>query len=732
MRVIDSFKAFREVEALVGQTLTYKALYLYNKGAVTDLFRDEDEVTVFIKEGGGEYQVILATAPNSPGIRVTCNCNLWDSSHPCVHIATALYASMLQNADSHEGGLPGMPEPEPPDVMAPLWPASPAEEVQADYRRLIVGLTVKQMRDLAARRKIPLSGLKREAILEQIVHALSRPENLATALERLSPDARRVLAFLAILGPALVDSGAPKQALAYLDAALSPWQPVRRAEQCLEDLEQMGLIFWNEEELLVPLQVLTARQPEAALFASYTGTAERVQEACPFHLTRLVMQLVLLGEGGGLQPEPAPKLGMGGWPMPAGGAASGRGETARAIAPAGRFLSQESLRGLAQATREDETQVDFAARLVEAASFWKARQPGNAAASFLKWLQDSLPGQSRGLLSLAVRLLVPLELDWAAAEGGFSLWREMSSLSHDQLLKGLALDRLRLLDLLSRAPGGQWLEIERILRVLHGLQPYLLPELHLRVLKSEKNLSCWMQVHGKRLSILDYSQWVGSFGLFYHQALVRTFSWLGLCDIAWEGSRPAAVRLTEFGEYLLGRKEAFPLPADVQTVPSLALDGEMGLRLSPVHAGAELIGLVMLLGKVRGEAKALRQGAHEPVFDVHVDGLERAFAAGWSLERVRALLEQGLARALPEKIASLIQTAAERYGRLRIYTEMALLEFSDDYCLPELLANTGLNQILLHTFSPRIVAVRPDGIAHLVEELRAKGYTPRLEDSAHG
>jgi hypothetical protein len=58
---------------------------------------------------------------------------------------------------------------------------------------------------------------------------------------------------------------------------------------------------------------------------------------------------------------------------------------------------------------------------------------------------------------------------------------------------------------------------------------------------------------------------------------------------------------------------------------------------------------------------------------------------------------------------------------------LALVELADDFALTELLAGTTLARILLYRFSPRLIAVRPEGLEAWRAELVAKGYTPKLE-----
>jgi hypothetical protein len=47
--------------------------------------------------------------------------------------------------------------------------------------------------------------------------------------------------------------------------------------------------------------------------------------------------------------------------------------------------------------------------------------------------------------------------------------------------------------------------------------------------------------------------------------------------------------------------------------------------------------------------------------------------------------------------------------------------------LQELLATTALQDYLVYQFSPRLVAIQPDAVDILVQEMEQRGYTPRVE-----
>jgi hypothetical protein len=56
---------------------------------------------------------------------------------------------------------------------------------------------------------------------------------------------------------------------------------------------------------------------------------------------------------------------------------------------------------------------------------------------------------------------------------------------------------------------------------------------------------------------------------------------------------------------------------------------------------------------------------------------------------------------------------------------VAVIELADDYALSELLASTSLAKHLLYRFSPRLIAVRAEGVDELRTDLIRKGYTPK-------
>jgi len=103
--------------------------------------------------------------------------------------------------------------------------------------------------------------------------------------------------------------------------------------------------------------------------------------------------------------------------------------------------------------------------------------------------------------------------------------------------------------------------------------------------------------------------------------------------------------------------------------------------------------------------------------------IERALTQGVSVDDAIRLFESFHAP-MPPAAQALFKTIAERFGRVRIYESLSVLELADDYALRELISNTSLGQYIVHQISPRAAVVATDAIDKLMDEMVAHGYTP--------
>ncbi len=68
----------------------------------------------------------------------------------------------------------------------------------------------------------------------------------------------------------------------------------------------------------------------------------------------------------------------------------------------------------------------------------------------------------------------------------------------------------------------------------------------------------------------------------------------------------------------------------------------------------------------------------------------------------------------------------ERSGQVALYPHVSVLEVADTAALDEILATTSLRDALLCRLSEHSVMIESTAIDMLIEQMIARGYTPRL------
>jgi hypothetical protein len=83
---------------------------------------------------------------------------------------------------------------------------------------------------------------------------------------------------------------------------------------------------------------------------------------------------------------------------------------------------------------------------------------------------------------------------------------------------------------------------------------------------------------------------------------------------------------------------------------------------------------------------------------------------------------------MPASIRDQLTAWWEAYGRVRIYEDLTIIEFGDDYALAEMKAVTSLEDDLIAEISPRLVIIGREAVASLTAQLERAGYTPKQTD----
>ena len=165
------------VERAFGKDLLDQGLALYDSGAVIDLGYEKDQNILFgvVEEKHREYRSQVKFEGGR--IMMVCECDRVKTDQPCVHIMTLLiimarnHDVLLEEGDEMEEVLPEISTSGPLKGKSGIDLAR--EQVTADYKAKLEALTVAQMRDLAARRGIKVSGLRRDSIVQDLSTGLA-------------------------------------------------------------------------------------------------------------------------------------------------------------------------------------------------------------------------------------------------------------------------------------------------------------------------------------------------------------------------------------------------------------------------------------------------------------------------------------------------------------------------------------------------------------------------------
>ena len=116
------------------------------------------------------------------------------------------------------------------------------------------------------------------------------------------------------------------------------------------------------------------------------------------------------------------------------------------------------------------------------------------------------------------------------------------------------------------------------------------------------------------------------------------------------------------------------------------------------------------------------------VYRLDAQAAYEAFETGVALPELLADWERLLPVAMPDSIQEQLAAWWAAYGRVRIYDDLTIVEFGDDYALAEMKAVTSLENYLIAEISPRLVIISREAVAPLVAQLEKAGYTPKQTD----
>jgi hypothetical protein len=695
-----------------------------------------------VRKPDGEIMARWDHSLNSPVMRVRsdddtlltlCSCQEFQREGTCLHVSALLVAWVMDRSSFVPVADDELASGERPSGSLAKKPAIvPAFDVAEDFRRILAQFTVAELREIARVRNVPISGVRKDPIVDALALASSQKDEFRQDWAKLSPEARLLGGLLPFIVTYLNTTmlGQAAEALGLKEQAIN---------QAVENLRSFGIIavdnyggiqypavlpFWIPPDLdFVQVTTLDSKQLRAHLapepqsfYQAVTRVLVLLQAASEPYQARVKVRI-------GDTLKKAPLLRE--WPLDQQDV--NKLEKAQQpyqlvqkegvrVAPGPSLLTVEARQKLAAAMQTEPDRVDFIIRVLYAFNLIQITG-GKPIRPAVGVIASVLQEESIQLLKQLLAGYVDLD-DWTDFDLAITqsqafrmILRNYNQGGYTRFLANAKMLRQKMFLLLRRVPAGQWYSLDSLAKRGSQLPLQLL-------LRSLLELE-YFEINGRRVS-LDRSEDVQNLlARFLESMLSGPLYWQGVVDLTWEKDRLAGFRVTPLGAALLAHPVDFQMPEPAEGTRSLVFtpDGNLILRLEA--ASSSLINLAILLGSV----DVSRDGG--VIIRPTLVGVGRAFEDGWTAERILSTLAEEAGRPVPPALADLLQKWWKNYGSVQIYQDVALMEFGDDYALGELLGGTSLSRYLLYRFSPRLIAIRPEGAQALRDELVKKGYTPK-------
>ncbi|HNS00974.1 MAG TPA: hypothetical protein PKM78_01170 [Anaerolineae bacterium] len=599
----------------------------------------------------------------------------------------------------------------PPGENVQPFPAQLEMLLLADLRGHLEESTVQVLRQIARHWGWSLKGTAKAHLVDQMLGYLSDATRMAEAIQTLPDDQILVLSWLAVMGNGDVGSTQVRGAL----LAGSGLRMSKKAiEASIQNLIDHGLLFYNESYGVRMPEIYRVWLPRPNTSKLLAATPERLQPF-PLHtltdLIGLTQQLISVVSAERPPATVRPKM-----PPTYAGGSSRDFDPRRPSLVSGNILARWGF-----GDPFEQHQVRFLLELMVNAKLLQVSVQSDQAvlvpidASTRAWEVatngERIERLRRAYLSLpkegVSRLLSWSELDMVFdQEQGDSLRAFGYYISLDQLMQQVQLLGIWFAGLLFGLEADTWYSLDQFCRLIHQVQRNLLPP--------SNSVSSWSWVLGEHLvdpNHASYEVWMKSYGRIVEAWLIGPASWLLLAQVSQADGQPTAFR----------RPTAAPTGEAQQAPPGslrFMVDGTIGLtndwrasdlrrllRFISVEAARDAATTLMRLDSSTFRS-ALQAGQD-------VASLSRSFAAAGF--------------PLPPAVQETLQAWQNRAGRYQLYDQMVVVEFGEDVLPEELRAISRLSNAEYYQPAPRCLVFPDLQVASgLVEELRRRGYTPKV------
>jgi len=719
-----------------------------------------------------EVEIQSATAWES-----NCLCGEASSARLCPHAAALLYywlahpeafATPGETSSSNTMRASGgtyrkstaattpTPEPAPPLSLRSMTVTRGAEPLDS-LEDVLSQMGVSELRSIAREYDIVTNGMSKQALAHTILETVSRPEAVRRAAAALEKSQRQLLAALTLAGGAMTDEdlrglyerfglGHPSQFQSAIVALQSKFLIFRTSlESPLQT--RIGLsgslsdIGWCvPEEVQAALRVTV---PITTFNIEKSTDVTHIQEAEPYSLLAdlLLVARALdnhrLSASDTWQERSVPGRSYD-TASPSRPPITFSPDGSVAIPPPGDTPSPSLLETLRNIVPRSPAFLRFAVRLLRLADILHQDDSGTPYLRVLPNAAELLLGPARADIA---HELFELWLRQSSYDDLFELQEEglrlrcratalnLPALRSGELEAENSEARQFLLALLAEAPLEQWISFPAFARFVYRLNPLFLQKRQ-RLYSSPH---WWIErEEGRPLRPLQQHDWSQAEAHYIARLLHGPLHWWGICDTAFSADgRLLAFRLTAlagwFFSHLSPVAEEPPAQSSPPSAGALIVTGPGEIRVACAPALWPTIALL--------ETFTESAGVHDGCLCYRLTprALSTALSQGHRPGRLLELLRLAASTETePDGPAARLVAQLERwaasYGRMRIYTGVALLEAADSMVMRELSATTSLDGQIVKAIQPTLLILNKPGAELVSDELKRRGQSPLLHD----
>ena len=703
-------------------------------------------------------------------IVATCTCPYEWEGH-CKHIGAVLLKWLYQRQSFVLGALEDVEAPPAPTPVGqpheyPLWMQQSGVDRQSEYHQnfetWLEEFRLSDLREIAQRRGWVVRGTRKADVVTAVAEQMTNPANIAKTIQQLNPKALPPLRAIALVGGFTARRDPDVYRVARLWSSESDAESAKR----IVSLMEQGLAFppspYNPEGPQTPFipQSLARWYPrllaDVVPHNTHLPTDDPAMELRLSHgasFVRSVLQVFSALES--LAPplrtrrvnyafEAANPM-LRGWDYDQAQVESlaKQGQLRRysnvplSVPPPAPVFSDEVMARLSLIAG-GESRLEFIYALLTATGLLLLGSPVRAwdevKVAFLRHDEAA----QHGILSRVYFDMITWSELWPVlrANPDLTLMRLLSdpyrsSVSPQSLHAELAGFRRLILRMLSYLPDDAWVKLDDLFPVLRAMWPRFDQGYWLRYHNPSTTAGSWfLWRDGKALAADSDLDWQLGQGAFFQEMLIEPLHWLGLVDLAVSRGAVTHVRLHGLADLFWNRVDKLPLvaspaPALPATVaaPADALSVEDDvIRLDPVVVGAAAHTLLDRIARLE------RAQPHQFVYRLDPAAVHQAFESGTDLQQIVGEWQAALGSPMPDAIQARLAEWWQTYGTIRLYQNVTVIEFGDDYALTEMKAITSLEKVMIAEVSPRLVIIPREAADTLAAELTRAGYTPQRAD----